>query len=208
MVQGLIGKKIGMTRVISEDNTFETVTVIEAGPCVITQVKTVEKDGYNAAQLGFGQAKKLNAAMKGHMKELGAFKYLREFKVGNVASLQLGQVVDASIFKTGSLVNVSGVSKGKGFAGVVKRHNFSGGPKTHGQSDRWRAPGSIGAGTSPGRVWKGQKMPGHMGNQLVKQLNLKVFLAEPGKNILLLHGAIPGAKNTIVLINQSNREKR
>ena len=164
MIQGLIGRKIGMAQLFQDDGEV-VVTTIEAGPCFITQVKTEAKDGYNAVQLGFGEDKRLNSPKKGHVKEIGQLKHLREFQVEDVKSVQVGQKIDADMFKPGDLINVVGISKGKGFAGVVKRHHFAGGPKTHGQSDRHRAPGSIGATTSPGRVFKGLRMAGHMGDR-------------------------------------------
>lgn len=202
MVEGLIGKKIGMARIFQKDGAVVPVTVLQAGPCVVTQLKTAEKEGYSAAQLGFGETKKLTAAMKGHLKEMGKFKYLREFKAGDITLLKVGQVVDVSIFKEEDTVDVIGTSKGKGFAGVVKRHHFHGGPKTHGQSDRWRAPGSIGSTTYPGRVWKGQRMAGHLGDERVTQKNLKVVRVDTQKNLLLVRGAAPGARNGLVLINK------
>lgn len=207
MVQGLIGKKIGMTQVYKEDGTPEAVTVIEAGPCLVTQIKTAEKEGYNAVQVGFGQAKRLSKPLKGHLGETGSFKYLREFEADNVSSLKIGQVVDVTIFEKGSLVDVTGISKGKGFAGVVKRYHFRGGPKTHGQSDRLRAPGSIGSTTFPGRVWKGQRMAGHMGNRRVTQKDLRVVRADPQKNLLLVRGAVPGARNSVLLIQKTRQGK-
>ncbi len=207
MLQGIIGKKLGMTQVFGDNGRVEAVTAIEAGPCTVTQVKTVAEEGYNAAQLGFGQAKRLNSPQKGHLKELGQFKYLREFRVDDTEAIKVGERVDVSLFKTGDLVDVTGVSKGKGFAGVVKRHHFAGGPKTHGQSDRHRAPGSIGATTSPGRVLKGTRMAGHMGNRQVTVQNLKVFGADPTRNLLLVEGAVPGAKNGLLLISKSSRGK-
>ncbi len=207
MLQGIIGKKLGMTQVFRDNGRVETVTAIEAGPCTVTQVKTVAEEGYNAAQLGFGQAKRLNSPQKGHLKELGQFKYLREFRVDDTEAIKVGERVDVSLFKTGDLVDVTGVSKGKGFAGVVKRHHFAGGPKTHGQSDRHRAPGSIGATTSPGRVLQGTRMAGHMGNRQVTVQNLKVFEADPARNLLLVEGAVPGAKNGLLLISKSSRGK-
>lgn len=207
MLQGIIGKKLGMTQVFGDGGRVEAVTAIEAGPCTVTQVKTVAEEGYNAAQLGFGQAKRLNSPQKGHLKELGQFKYLREFRVDDTEAIKVGERVDVSLFKTGDLVDVTGVSKGKGFAGVVKRHHFAGGPKTHGQSDRHRAPGSIGATTSPGRVLKGTRMAGHMGNKQVTVQRLKVFEADPARNLLLVEGAVPGAKNGLLLISKSSRGK-
>ena len=207
MIQGIIGKKLGMTQIFRDNGKVEAVTAIEAGPCTVTQVKTVAKEGYNAAQLSFGQAKRLNSPQRGHLKGLGQFRYLREFRVDNSEGLEAGQKVDVSLFKSGDLVDIIGVSKGKGFAGVVKRHHFAGGPKTHGQSDRHRAPGSIGATTSPGRVLKGMRMAGHMGNSRVTVRNLEVFKADPARNLLLIRGAVPGATNGLLLIKKSSRRK-
>ncbi|MCR4393930.1 MAG: 50S ribosomal protein L3 [Dehalococcoidales bacterium] len=204
-IDGIIGKKIGMTQVFTEDGKTRAVTAIEAGPCTVTQVKTVENDGYQAVQLGFEQAKKLNAPEKGHLKNLGLFKYLRELRVVNIEGVNPGDKVDVSIFKPGDRVDVTGISRGKGFAGVVKRHHFRGGPKTHGQSDRQRAPGAIGSTTSPGRVWKNLKMAGHMGNVRVTVRNLEVYSADVNKNLLLVKGAIPGGENSLVIIRKSSR---
>ncbi len=202
MVQGIIGKKLGMGQVFGDNGKAEAVTAIEAGPCIVTQVKTTDKEGYNAAQLGFGEAKRLNSPQRGHLKELGQFKYLREFRVADTEAIKVGDRVDVSLFKEGDLVDVTGVSKGKGFAGVVKRHHFAGGPKTHGQSDRHRAPGSIGATTSPGRVLKGMRMAGHMGNSRVTVRHLEVYKADPERNLLLVKGAVPGARNGLLLIEK------
>jgi len=205
MLSGIMGKKLGMTQIFEEDGTLEAVSAIEAGPCLVTQIKTEAKDGYNAVQLGFGEAKRLNSPQKGHLKGVDRqLKHIREFEIKDPSSLELGQQIDVSIFKAGDRVDVTGISKGKGFAGGVKRHHFSGGPKTHGQSDRHRAPGSIGATTYPGRVLKGTKMAGHMGNARVTQRNLKVVQADPERHILLIKGAIPGAKNGILLIKKSS----
>jgi len=203
MSQGIIGRKLGMTQICREDGTAEAVTAIEAGPCIVTQVKTATKEGYNAVQLGFGQAKRLNSPQRGHLKGRGSFKYLREFRTDDVNNVKLGDVVDVSLFTAGDLVDITGVSKGKGFAGVVKRHHFAGGPKTHGQSDRHRAPGSIGATTSPGRVLKGMRMAGHMGDRQVTLRHLEVFEADPARNLLVVKGAVPGANNGLLLIQKS-----
>jgi len=202
MVQGIIGRKLGMGQVFRENGEAEAVTAIEAGPCVVIQIKTTAKEGYNAAQLGFGQAKRLNSPRRGHLKELGQFKYLREFRVADTEAIKVGDKVDVGLFKEGDLVDITGVSKGKGFAGVVKRHHFAGGPKTHGQSDRHRAPGSIGATTSPGRVLKGKRMAGHMGNSRVTVRHLEVYKADPERNLLLVKGAVPGARNGLLLIEK------
>jgi large subunit ribosomal protein L3 len=202
MIQGLIGRKIGMAQLFQDDGEV-VVTAIEAGPCFITQVKTEAKDGYNAVQLGFGEDKRLNSPKKGHVKEIGQLKHLREFQVEDVKSVQVGQKIDADMFKPGDLINVVGISKGKGFAGVVKRHHFAGGPKTHGQSDRHRAPGSIGATTSPGRVFKGMRMAGHMGDRRVTERNLKVINVDLKRHLLLVRGAVPGARKGLLLIKKA-----
>jgi large subunit ribosomal protein L3 len=204
MVEGIIGRKISMTQVFGQDGRVDSVTAIEAGPCFVIQIKRVEKEGYDAVQLGFGEAKRLNQPLKGHLKKLGMLKHLREFKTSDIESIEIGHKVDVSIFKAGDVVDVSGISKGKGFAGVVKRYHFGGGPKTHGQSDRHRAPGSIGAGTTPGRVLKGQRMAGHMGNERVTVRKLKVIEADPERNLLLVRGAVPGARNGLVTIRKSS----
>jgi large subunit ribosomal protein L3 len=207
MTLGIIGKKLGMTQVFREDGTAEAVTAIEAGPCTVVQVKTDAKEGYNSAQLGFGEARRLKSPQKGHLKGLGQFAHLREFRVDNGEEVEVGQKIDVSLFKGGDFVDVVGVSKGKGFAGVVKRYHFRGGPKTHGQSDRHRAPGSVGAGTSPGRVFKGLHMAGHMGDKRVTVRNLEVFEADPARNLLLVRGAVPGGRNGLVLIRKSAGRK-
>jgi large subunit ribosomal protein L3 len=201
-IDSIIGKKLGMTQVYTAAGKMKAVTAIEAGPCKITQIKAAATDGYNAAQVGFGQAKKLTAPEKGHLKELGQFKYLREFRLDTVEGLKAGDSIDLSLFKAGDKIDVIGVSKGKGFAGVVKRHHFQGGPKTHGQSDRNRAPGSIGSTTTPGHVWKGMKMGGHLGNGRVTAMNLEVYGADVAKNILLVDGAVPGPKNSLVIVKK------
>jgi large subunit ribosomal protein L3 len=205
MIQEVMGRKLGMTQIFRDNGKAEAVTVVEAGPCVVVQVKTEAREGYNAAQLGFGKAKKLKSPQRGHLKELGEFKYLREFRLDDTEGINVGDSVDVRLFQAGDLVNVTGVSKGKGFAGTVKRYGFAGGPKTHGQSDRHRAPGSIGAGTSPGRVLKGTRMSGHMGNERVTVRKLKVLKTDPERNLLLVRGAVPGAKNGLLLIGKSGK---
>ncbi|HUV52017.1 MAG TPA: 50S ribosomal protein L3 [Dehalococcoidia bacterium] len=208
MINGLIGRKIGMTQVFTQGGIVEAVTAIEVGPCVVTQVKTVDKDGYNAVQLGFGQAKKLNAPEKGHLGKLGLFKHLREFRIEDKPNVDLGHKLDVSLFQPGELVDIIGLSKGRGFAGVVKRHHFSGGPKTHGQSDRHRAPGAVGAGTTPGHVFKGLRMAGHMGNERVTVRHIRVVKADPDRNLLLVSGAVPGARNGLLEIRKSKGKKK
>lgn len=207
MFPGIIGKKIGMSQVFQEDGKVEAVTAVEAGPCCVVQVKTEDREGYNAVQLGFGEAKRVNSPQKGHLKELGKYRYLREFRVDDIDELSVGDKVDVSMLEAGDLVDVTGISKSKGFAGVVKRHHFAGGPKTHGQSDRHRAPGSIGATTTPGRVFKGTRMAGRMGADQVTALNLEVVKADPERNLLLVKGAVPGSKNGLLLIRKSSKGK-
>jgi large subunit ribosomal protein L3 len=207
MVQGIIGKKLGMGQIFTDDGKAEAVTAIEAGPCMVTQVKTRNKEGYDAAQIGFGETKRLNSPQRGHLKKLGQFKHLQEFRVADTEDIKVGDKIDVSLFKEGDLIDITGVSKGKGFAGVVKRHGFAGGPKTHGQSDRHRAPGSIGATTSPGRVLKGMRMAGHMGNNRVTVRHLQVYKADPERNLLLIKGAVPGAKNGLLLIKKVGGSK-
>ena len=205
MVQGIIGRKLGMTQMFRDNGKAEAVTAIEAGPCVVIQVKTVAKEGYNAVQLGFGETKRLTAPQRGHLKELGQLRYLREFRVDDTKNIAVGDKVSVSLFKEGDVVDVTGVSKGKGFAGVVKRHGFAGGPKTHGQSDRHRHPGSIGSTSSPGRVWKGLSMAGHMGGDRVTARRLKVLGADADRNLLLVKGAVPGNRNGLLLIRKSGK---
>ena len=208
MIQGIIGKKLGMTEVFRENGEAEAVTVIEAGPCTVIQVKSVAREGYDAAQLGFGGTTRLKSPQQGHLKGWGKLKYLREFRLTDTEVVKVGERVDVTLFKAGDLVDITGVSKGKGFAGVVKRHGFAGGPKTHGQSDRHRAPGSIGATTSPGRVFKGMRMAGHMGNGRVTVSHLEVFEADAARNLLLVRGAVPGAKNGLLMVRKSTAKLR
>jgi large subunit ribosomal protein L3 len=204
MVHGLIGRKLGMTQIFDEQGLARPVTVIEAGPCVVTQVRTAEKDGYEAVQIGFGIAKKLNKPEKGHVKESGHMvKTLREVKADDYSSIEVGQVFSADTFAEGEVIDVTGTSKGRGFQGGMKRHGFHGGPKTHGQSDRLRAPGSIGSSATPGRVIKGQKMAGHMGNERVTVQNLKVLRVDTDRNLLLVEGSVPGPNKGTLLIRRA-----
>ena len=203
MINGLIGKKVGMTQVFATTGEIVPVTVIEAGPCTVTQVKTAGSDGYEAIQLGFGNARRLTAGEKGHLKRLPMLRYLREFRVEQAGEFQVGQKIDASIFKPGDRVDVVGVSKGKGFAGVVKRHHFAGGPKTHGQSDRHRAPGAISSGTTPGRILKGKRMAGRMGSERVTVQDLVIVQADAERNLLLVKGAVPGGVNGLLLVKKT-----
>jgi large subunit ribosomal protein L3 len=203
MIHGILGRKLGMTQVFAADGNMVAVTAIEAGPCYVTQVRTRDKDGYEAVQLGFGSAKKLNSPEKGHLKGVPAGRHLREFDVDDIGEAEVGQKIDAALFQPGEMVDVIGVSKGKGFAGVMKRHNFKGGPKTHGQSDRPRSPGSIGATTTPGRVWKGKKMGGRLGGDRVTIQNLEVVRVDPARNLLLVAGGVPGAREGLLMIRKS-----
>lgn len=205
--QAILGKKVGMTQLFTETGEVVPVTVIEAGPCYVTQIKTEAMDGYNAIQIGFGHAKRLNKPQKGHLGELPPLRYLREIRTDDVDQYQVGQVIDVSLFEQGETVDVTGISKGKGFAGAMKRHHFGGGPITHGQSDRQRAVGSIGAGTTPGRVYKGLRRPGHMGNERVTVLNLKVVKVDPERNLLAVRGAIPGPKDGLVYVRKSAKTR-
>ena len=208
-MKGLLGKKLGMTQIFDDRGEVIPVTVIEAGPCYIKQKKTLENDGYTAVQLGFEEVKpaRVNKPERGHLAKshLPSLRYLREFRVDDHSDLSEGQKLDASVFEVGDLVDVIGVSKGKGFAGVVKRHKFSGGTRTHGQSDRLRAPGAIGAGSTPGRIIKGLRMAGRMGNDRVTVQNLEIALVDPERNLLAVKGAVPGARDGLLIIRQARK---
>ena len=203
-MNGLLGKKIGMTRLFDETGASFAATVIEAGPCTVIQLKTVKKDGYNAVQLGYLEKKEKHTTkpLLGHFKKAKAspFRILREFRDYRIEVKEGDQIKIENSFFEGERVHVTGLSKGKGFAGVVKRHGFSGGPKTHGQSDRHRAPGSIGSSAFPKRVFKGLRMAGRMGNRRTTLSNLKILKIIPDQNLLVLKGGIPGARNSIVQI--------
>ena len=206
MIEGLLGRKIGMTQVFSPAGEAIPVTVIEVGPCVVTQIRNKERDGYEAVQLGFGEVKpkSLTKPEQGHLSGAGRLvRHLREFGADNIEDHQVGQVLSADVFEPGQIIDVTGTSIGRGFQGVVKRHGFSGGPKTHGQSDRHRAPGSIGAGTDPGHVWKGTRMAGRMGNRRVTVQNLQVVEVLTDKHLLLIKGSVPGAKNGLVMVRRA-----
>lgn len=209
MLKGLIGKKIGMTQIFDEAGVSIPVTIIEAGPCYVTQVCSAEKEGYSAVQLGFGEVKpkSLTGGQLGHLKRnnLPPLRFLREFRIKN-AELQEGDQVNVDVFAVGERVDVIGTSKGKGFAGGVKRYHFHGGPKTHGQSDRHRAPGSRGSTTTPGRVYKGARGPGHMGDDRVTAQNLKVVLVDTERNLIGVNGAVPGGKNGLVVIKEARKQ--
>jgi len=204
----LIGKKIGTTQVFLDSGEAVCVTAVEVGPCTVTQVKTTENDGYESVQLGFEEVRRLSKPKSGHLQQAGKlFRYLREAEADDVSEIDVGQQFDVGIFQPGDRVDAMGLSKGRGFAGGVKRHGFKGGPKTHGQSDRHRAPGSIGAGSSPGRVIKGLRMAGHMGNARITVQNLQVIQADPERNLLLMKGAVPGARNSLLAIRRSVKSK-
>ena len=202
MLQGFLGKKIGMTQIFREDGRVVPVTVIEAGPCVVTQVKTLESDGYEAVHLGFGDVKRRNKPQAGHLKNSKLSRYLREVSTDDTSEFEVGQTIGVDIFEAGEKIDVIGKSKGRGFAGVMKRWNFGGGPRTHGQSDRARAPGSIGGGTTPGKVYKGLKMAGHMGNRRITVKGLEIVEIDFERNLLLVKGGIPGATNSLVQIRR------
>ena len=203
MLRGFLGKKIGMTQLFAENGSVVPVTLIEAGPCVVTQVKTKDSDGYEAVQLGFGDVKRSNKPMQGHFRPSRASRYLREVKADDPTEFSVGQTLSLDIFTEGEKVDVIGRSKGRGFAGTMKRHGFGGGPRTHGQSDRARAPGSIGGGTTPGKVFKGLKMAGHMGNRRITVKGLEIVKVDTDRNILAVKGGIPGAPNSLVQIRRA-----
>ncbi len=206
MKKAIIGKKIGMTQIFDETGKVIPVTAIEAGPCVIAQIKTVETDGYDAVQLGFGDVKenKVNKPVKGHYAKLGITpkKHLREFRLDSLEGLKVGDELKADVFAVGDSVDIQGTSKGKGFQGVIKRHGQSRGPMGHG-SMYHRRPGSMGPTSTPGRVFKGKKLPGHMGRQTVTIQNLDVVAVDLDKNVILVKGSVPGVKGAILKIKMS-----
>ena len=209
MIQGMVGKKLGMTQVFDEKGIALPVTVIECGPNVVTQIRTTESDGYDAVQLGFGISKRLNRPEQGHRKESGDMsESLREVRATSLDGIEVGQQIKADTFAEGELVDVIATSKGRGFQGGMKRHGFRGGPKTHGQSDRWRAPGSIGSSATPGRVFKGLKMAGHMGNARVTVQNLEVVRVDTDRNLLLIKGSVPGPNKGLVVIRKAIKSQR
>ncbi len=206
MFPAIIGRKIGMTQLFQESGQAVAVTAVQAGPSVVTQIKSKERDGYDAIQVGFIENKvrqsRLSSAENGHLQGLENVRYIREFRTDDISSVKRGDRVDVGFLKQGDLINVTGFSKGRGFAGVVKRYHFAGGPKTHGQTDRHRAPGSIGATTFPGRVLKGKRMAGHMGNRRVKARNLEIIQVNAENNLLLVKGAVPGATGGLLIIEK------
>ena len=206
MSKTIIGRKVGMTQIFDEKGTVIPVTVIEAGPCNVVQVKTVETDGYNAIQLGFGEVKehKVNKPEMGHFKKASvkAQKHLREFRVEDLSTVKVGDVIKVDSFVSGDVVDIQGTSKGHGFQGVIKRHGQSRGPMGHG-SMYHRRPGSMGSTSTPGRVFKGKKLPGHMGVETVTIQNLKVVAVDLDKNVILVKGSVPGNKGSILKIRNS-----
>jgi len=209
MLKGLIGKKIGMTQIFDDSGVAFPVTLIEAGPCYVTQIRRPEKEGYSAVQLGFSEVhpKRLTGGELGHLKsnDLTPLRFLREFRTKSL-DVSVGDAIKADVFIVGERVDVTGTSKGKGFAGAVKRYHFKGGPKTHGQSDRHRAPGSRSSGTTPGRVYKGSRGGGHLGSDRVTAQSLKVVLVDAERNLIGVHGAVPGAKGSLVVINEARKQ--
>ena len=207
---GILGKKIGMTQLFDEKGEVVPVTVIEAGPCYVTQVKTIENDGYRAIQLGIEETgpKRLTKGQQGHLKASGLpmLRHLRELRITDEATYQVGQKVTVGIFEAGERVDVIGKSKGRGFAGTIKRHRFHRQPRTHGQSDRERAPGSIGATTGIGRVFKGKRMAGRMGNARVTSQNLIVALVDSERNLVAVRGSVPGPKGGLVVVRAARKQ--
>jgi large subunit ribosomal protein L3 len=210
-VKAILAQKLGMTQIVRPTGEFVAVTVLQAGPCPVLQVKTKEKDGYTALQLGFGAAKEKNTTqqLQGHFKKAGVspLRWVREIRLPAVDGFQAGQEVMVTNFVVGDMVDASGVNKGKGFAGGVKRHRFKGGPKTHGQSDRWRAPGSLG-GQRPQKVFRGLRGPGHMGAEWSTVQRLEVVGVDAAQNLLLVQGSVPGPDGGCVTIRQTTRPRR
>ena len=211
MCKGMMGKKLGMTGVFTPAGQYVPVTVIEAGPCVVTQIKTIASDGYNALQLGFCDKKEshVNKPQKGHLAKSGEkyFRYLREFSVENPEDYSLGQEITLDMFAVGERVQVIGKTKGRGFAGVMKRHGFHGGRKTHGSKSH-RIPGSVGCSAWPAKIIKGKKMPGHYGDVRQTTQNLEVVDIRPDDNLIMIKGAVPGSKSGLVTINKPKFEKK
>ena len=210
MLKGLIGRKIGMTQIFDESGRAIPVTLLEAGPCFVSQVKNAETDGYSAVQLAFGEVKpkRLSKAQLGHLKtnNLPPVRVLREFRTKKVEDVTPGDELKASVFAAGEYVDVIGTSKGKGFAGAMKRHGFHGGPATNGQSDRQRSPGSSGSGTTPGRVYKGKRRPGHMGDVQVTSSHIRIAMVDPERNLIAVQGSVPGAKGGTVVIKEARKQ--
>jgi large subunit ribosomal protein L3 len=237
MIKGILGKKIGMTQIFNTDGVVTPVTVIQAGPCWITQIKNEETDGYNAIQIGFEEVgadtddqqkrarkieRRVTKAERGHLgllestderqrktltNAVPAVRHLREFEIDDLSGIEEGQLITVDVFRTGEKVDIVGTSKGKGFAGTIKRHNFRRQPKTHGASDRTRAPGSIGSTSTPGRVLKGLKMAGRMGGERVTAQNLEIAVVDAERNLLAVKGSVPGAKGGLVMIRPTVKKQ-
>jgi Ribosomal protein L3 len=211
-MKGLLGYKRGMARIFNDKGLAVPVTVIEAGPCIVTQIKTTERDGYQAVQLGFGSIKERRLTMpeRGHLRASGGvpLRHVREFRLAGDADVALGDTLDVSVFAPGDRIQVTATSRGLGMAGTIKRHHFSRQRKTHGQSDRERAPGSVGAGTTPGKTIKGLRMAGHMGAERVTVRNLEVIVADPARNLLAVRGAVPGFDGGLVVIRGLERDPK
>jgi large subunit ribosomal protein L3 len=209
-MKGLIGLKVGMTQIFDDSGNIVPVTLIEAGPCFVTQIRRPKRDGYTAIQLGFGEVnpRRLSGGQLGHLKrnDMAPLRYLKEFRVKDQEDLKEGDQIAVDVFVVGDRVDVIGTSKGKGFAGAVKRYGFRGGPKTHGQSDRQRAPGSHGATSTPGRVFKGSRGPGHMGSVRVTSQNVRVELVDPERNLLAVRGSVPGPRGGLVVIKEARKQ--
>jgi large subunit ribosomal protein L3 len=209
-MKGLIGRKVGMTQIFDESGAAWQVTLIEAGPCYVTQVRQPVRDGYASVQLGFGtiDSRRLAGGELGHLKrhDLPSLRFLREIRLRSEEEIQPGTKLTVEVFALGDRVDIVGTTKGKGFAGAVKRHHFRGGPRTHGQSDRLRAPGSRGATTTPGRVFKGSRGPGHMGNVRSTSQNLKVVLVDAERNLLGVRGSVPGAAGSVVVVKEARKQ--
>lgn len=225
-MKGIIGRKVGMTQVFDENGHAVPVTVIQAGPCYVTQIRTLERDGYRAVQLGYDElspkrngSSRLNKPRQGHLHrqelaekdiELPDLRVLREFRIRSSEQIDVeeGSTVTVEVFESGDIVDIVGTSKGRGFAGTIKRHNFNRQPKTHGQSDRERAPGSIGNSANPGRTFKGTRMGGRMGNDRVTIQNLKVVVVDPENNLLAIKGSVPGARGGIVIVKEARKRQK
>ncbi len=205
-IEGILGRKLGTTQVFDEKGRLRGVTAVEVGPCYVTDIRTPEKNGYSAIQVGFSDDKRLNKPETGHLKAAGNLKlrHLGEFKVRD-SEYSLGDQIGIELFEAGQRVDVTSTSKGRGFQGGVRRHHFAGGPKTHGQSDRHRAPGSIGSGTTPGRVYKGTRMAGHMGNERVTVRNLVVVSKNEERGVIFVAGSVPGAPGALVRIRKAKK---
>ncbi|CAN5171487.1 50S ribosomal protein L3 [soil metagenome] len=199
---GLLGRKVGMTQVFLADGTLVPVSVVAVEPNTVTALRTTERDGYNAVQMGAGRARRLTKPRLGQLKDLPPVRDAREFRLDDVSEYEVGQTLDVTLFAEGDVIDVTGVSKGKGFAGTIKRHNFRRGPETHG-SDSHRQPGSIGAGTDPGRVFKGTPMAGRMGNDRVTVKKMTVIRADAERNLLLVKGPVPGARNALIVVRKA-----